>query len=88
MKLRSLSLSTSVEVKNGDQNMVILPIRKGSVSQITSHFEVNTHNLKEKYLFTCNNDIYFYPYWYLNRKQLLIIVVHFFDKFLSTVILL
>ena len=53
MKLRSLSLSTSVEVKNGDQNMVILPIRKGSVSQITSHFEVNTHNLKEKYLFTC-----------------------------------
>ena len=27
--------------------MVILPIRKGSVSQITSHFEVNTHNLKE-----------------------------------------
>ena len=53
MNLRSLSLSTSVEVKNGDQNMVILPIRKGSVSQITSHFEVNTHNLKEKYLFTC-----------------------------------
>ena len=88
MKRRSLSLSTSVEVKNGDQNMVILPIRKGSVSQITSHFEVNTHNLKEKYLFICNNDIYFYPYWYSNRKQVLIIVVHFFDKFLSTVILL
>ena len=81
MKLRSLSLSTSVEVKNGDQNMVILPIRKGSVSQITSHFEVNTHNLKEKYLFTYNNDTYFYPYWYSNRKQLLIIVVHFFTNF-------
>ena len=81
MKLRSLSLSTSVEVKNGDPNMAILPIRKGSVSQITSHFEVNTHNLKEKYLFTCNNDIYFYPYWYSNRKQLLIIVVHFFTNF-------
>ena len=49
MKLRSSSLSTSIEVINGGQNIVILPIRKGSVSQITSQFEVNTHNLEKYY---------------------------------------
>ena len=64
MKLRSSSLSTSIEVINGGQNIVILPIRKGSVSQITSQFEVNTHNLEKYYLHIILN-LYIYIYIYI-----------------------